>query len=345
MAAPGCPAISSDNKEENMLTIRSVIHSAAAAMLLVSHSALAQEPESAWPSKPVTFIVPYAVGGPNELEARLWASKLQPVWGQPVLVDMKPGAGGAIGHNFVARAKPDGYTLLQPSGGFTILPALTRKLPYDSLKDLVPVTLMSRRASALVARPNFPANDFKEYLAYVKANPSKVNFGTTGQGSTAHMAGAWLQSASNTKATLIHYKGTAPMLNDLLGGQLDVAPSGLLSAMSLIRSGKLKALAVLEDRRSKLLPDLATVSEQGIPGFNSVLWLGVSVPAGTSAGIVNKLNAELVKVAQSPDVIAKMEAEGSVMVGSTPAQFRELIVSEVTRWQKVAQEAGIQPED
>ncbi len=306
---------------------------------------MAQESAQNYPSRPVTLVIPYPAGGPNDLEGRLYMGKLTTALGKPFVIDFKPGAGGVIGHDHVAKSKADGYTLLLAAGSFTIQPSLSRKLPYDTVKDFAPVSLMSRRASVLVANMNFPAKTFQEYLAYAKANPGKINFGTTGVGSTAHMGGAWMHSASNTRVTYVHYKGLGPMLLELVSGPLDVGPSGLLSAMQLIRSGKLRPLAIMEDRRSKLLPDVPTAAEQGIPGFNNVLWLGVLAPAETPAGIVNKLADELAKVARAPDIAAKIESEGSVLVGSTPAEFRELISVETARWQKVVREAGIKIDD
>jgi tripartite-type tricarboxylate transporter receptor subunit TctC len=194
---------------------------------------MAQEAAQSYPSRPVTLVIPYPAGGPNDLEGRLYMGKLTMALGKPFVLDFKPGAGGAIGHDHVAKSKADGYTLLLAAGSFTILPSLTRKLPYDTVKDFAPVSLMSRRASVLVAHMNFPAKTFQEYLAYAKANPGKINFGTTGVGSTAHMGGAWMHSAANTKVTYVHYKGLGPMLLELVSGPLDVGPSGLLSAMQL----------------------------------------------------------------------------------------------------------------
>lgn len=312
---------------------------------LFSGAGSAQESADVFPSKPVTVVIPYAAGGPNDFEMRLYATKLNAALGQPFLLEFKPGAGGAIGNAYVAKAKPDGYTLLLQAGGFTILPAFSKRLPYDSVKDLAPVSLMSKRASVLVAHPSFAAKNFSDYVAFAKSNPGKVNFGTTGIGSTAHLAGAWIDSATGTKTTFVHYKGLGPLLLELVGGQLDVAPSGLLSALPLIKSGKLRPIALMEDRRSRLLPDLPTVQEQGVPGFNSVLWIGISAPAATPQAIINKLSDELAKVARMPDVIATLEAEGSSLVGSTPAQFRQLIVTEIGRWQKIVQEAGIKVEE
>lgn len=335
-----------------LLSARAVVRIRAVSMALMMligsmlpSPGYSQSAPDTFPVKPVTFVVPYAAGGPNDFEARLYSTKLNAALGQPFLLDFKPGAGSAIGNTYVAKAKADGYTLLLVAGGFTIMPAFSKNLPYDSVKDFAPIALMSKRSSVLLSRPSFSAKNFTEYIEYAKAHSGKVNLGTSGFGTTSHMAGAWIHSATSTKVTFVHYKGLGPVLLELIGGQLDVAPSGLLSAMPLIRSGKVRPLAILEDRRSKLLPDIATVQEQGIPGFNSVLWLGFSAPAETPLGIVNKLSEELGKVARLPDVMATLEAEGSALVGSTPAQFRQLIVTEIGRWRQVVQDAGIKIED
>ena len=300
---------------------------------------------STYPSRPVTLILAIAAGGANDLEARLEAAKMGEFLGQPFLLDFKPGASGAIGNAYVAKSRPDGHTLLIATAAFTILPAFNKNLPYDTIKDFAPVSLMSQRTSVLVVRPSFPAQTFAEYIAYARANPAKINFGTTGVGGTAHLAGAWMHTASNTNVTFIPYTGTGPQLPDLYSGRLDAAPVSVSVALPLVKAGKVRALAVFEDKRSKLLPDLPTVAEQGIAGYNSVLWLGIAAPAATPAPIVNRLNEAFIRVAKSPDVISTLEGQGNEMVGSTPAQFRQLIATETERWRKVVQDAGIKIEN
>ena len=294
-----------------------------------------------YPAKPVTLIVSAAPGGPNELEARIYANKMTELLAQQFLLDFKPGAGTTLGPAFVAKAAADGYTRLVATGNFTVAPSFYKNLSYNNVRDFAPLSLMSKRMSALLVHPSFPAKSFAEYLAYAKTSPGKLNFGTTGAGSITHLAGAWMHSATGTQATFVHYKGAGPQQLDLVSGRLDATAMGLLVGLPLIKAGKLRALAILNDRRSDLLPGVPTIAEQGIPGYDYPAWLGLLAPAGTPAAVVGRLSENLARVAKSPDVAAKLEAEGGVMIGSTPAQFGQLIVAETARWQKLIQELGI----
>lgn len=316
----------------------------ATAAMLFAGVAWSQGAADVYPAKPVTLVNPYAAGGPADAESRLYAAKLTALLGQPFIIEYKPGAGTAIGSAYVAQAPADGHTLLVATGSLTVLPALYKNLSFDVLKDFAPVSLMSQRTSVLLAHPSFPARNFREYIAHAKANPGKINFGTAGAGSITHLAGAWMHGASNTSVTFVHYKGTAPGMLDLLAGRIDVTAAGLLSALPSIKAGKLRAIAVMGTEHSKLLPGVLTIDEQGIPGYNYASWLGISAPAGTPAAIVAKLGETLAKVAKAPEVAGPLEAEGGVMIGSTPAQFRQVMASEVERWQKVVRDAGIKLE-
>lgn len=297
-----------------------------------------------FPAKPVSLVVPYAAGGPADVETRLYATKLASM-GQPFVLDYKPGAGATIGTAYAAKAPADGYTLLLISTGFTTFPALYKDLPFDTIRDFAPISLMSRNDSVLLARPGFPVKSFADYIGYVRANPGKVNFGTAGAGGIIHLAGGWMHSATNTQVTFVHYKGGGPAVVDLLGGRLDVATAPLISAMPLLKTNKAGVLAILNDKRSTLLPQLPTVAEQGIPGYSYGNWYGFVAPAATPAAIVNKLHEGLVRATQDPAVVSTLEAAGSVLIGSTPAQFRQLIAQEVVRWQKVVKDTGIKLED
>lgn len=328
-----------------MRFLRLLMSCAAASATLFSGAALAQDKADAYPSKPFVFVVPVAVGGPNDLEARLYAAKMSGLTGQQFIVDNKPGAGTRIGTAYVAKAKPDGYTLLVVTGNFTTIPALHKDLPFDTIRDFAPVSLMSKRPLVLFSYPSFPAKTFGEYIAYAKANPGKINFGTTGVGGISHLLGSWMHSATNTKVTFIPYKGTGPMLPDLFAGRVDVHVTILPYTLPLIKSGKVRPLAITDDKRSKLLPDLPTVAEQGIPGYNYASWHGYAAPGATPAATVTKLSEGFARVAKAPDVAGPSEAEGHVMVGSTAAQFRQLIVTETDRWRKVVQDAGIRLEE
>jgi tripartite-type tricarboxylate transporter receptor subunit TctC len=286
--------------------------------------------------------VPYAAGGPADLETRLYAAKLN--LGQPVVVDYKPGAAAAVGTAFVGKAAPDGHTLLLVSTGFTTFPALYKDLPFDTERDFAPITQTSRNDSLLLARPGFPARNFTEYVAYARSNPGKINFGTAGAGGIIHLAAGWMHSATQTQVTFVHYKGGAPAVADMLGGRIDVATQPLISALPLIKSGKAVALAILNDRRSPVLPQLATVAEQGIPGYSYGNWYGIVAPARTPAAVVSRLNEAFVRMTHDAEVVAVLEAAGSVLVGSTAAQFRQLIQQETARWVKVVKDTGIQLE-
>ena len=315
----------------------------AAISLMYLDVSFAQGKPDAYPSRPVTVIVPFAPGG-NDREARLEATKLGELLGQQFLIDYKAGAGSTIGTAYVAKAAPDGYTLLVVQGPFTSLPALYKDLPFDTVRDFSPVSLMSKRTTVLLVSMGFPAKSFAEYIAYAKANPEKINFGTAGAGATVHLAGAWLHSVTNTKVTFVHYNGSGSVLPDLCAGRVDAFPANLLVALPLIKSGKVRPLAIMSDKRSSLLPGLATIAEQGVSGYDYASWLGYSAPAGTPAAIISKLSEGFERVAKLPDVTAAIETEGGTMYGSTPAQFRQLIVTETARWRKVIQDNGITAE-
>lgn len=317
---------------------------AAALSTVFSSAVYSQGAADSFPSKPVTLVVPYAPGGPAGTETHIYAGKMSSVMGQQFIVDFKPGAGTVIGSAYVAKAAPDGYNLLVVTGSLTVFPALFKDLTFDTIKDFAPVSLMSQRTSVLLVSPTFPAKTFAEYIAHVKANPGKLNFGTAGAGSITHLAGAWLDGATRTKVTFVHYKGTGPIYPDLFAGRVDATAAGLLDALPHIKAGKVRALAVMGEDQSSLLPGVRTISEQGIPGYNYISWLGFSATGGTPTAIVNKLSEAFAKVAKSPDVAGPLEAQGGKMIGSTPAQLSRLIVTEVERWQKVVQENSIKLE-
>ncbi len=326
-----------------MQTIKKLILSAAIPLTLCSFAVSAQV--ASYPTKPVMLVVPLAAGGPVDTEMHLYTPKMRELLGQSFIVDYKLGAAGTIAGAYVAKAAPDGYTLLVVNGAFSTFPALYKDLSFDVIKDFAPVSLASKRGQLLLVSPTFPAKNYVEYIAYAKANPGKINLGTTGAGSGTHLSGAWLHSATNTKATFVHYKGTGPLLPDLMAGRLDVTVAALPPALPLIRSGKLRALAMMGDRRTPFLPDLATVAEQGVPGYDYSGYTGFFAPAATPVAIVNKLSDAFVRMVRLPEVTARLEADGNVVIGSTPAQFHQLLVSEADRWRKVVADAGIKLEE
>lgn len=298
----------------------------------------------AYPARPVTIIIPVAAGGPTDVEARVYARRMGELLGQPFVLDYKAGAGGAIGTAFVAKAAPDGHAILLIGGSYTVLPAVYKDLGFDTLKDLAPISLMSEKPQILLVNPAFPARNFQEYVAYTRANPGKLNLGVTAQAGVNHLMTVWLHSLTQSKVAYIAYKGEGPMLPDLLSGRLDAAAIGIGTAIRLARAGKVRALGSSLTVRSKVWPELPTIAEQGTPQFSYTSWVGILAPGATPAGIVGKLSENFAKTARSPEVTGALEPDGWVLVGSTPAQFRQLIVTETERWRKLVADHGIQPE-
>jgi tripartite-type tricarboxylate transporter receptor subunit TctC len=296
----------------------------------------------AYPSRPVTVIVPFAAGGPVDTDTRKYAARLSEMLGQPVVVDYKPGAGTSIGAGYVAKAKPDGYTLLSDSSAFAVFPAFYKDLKFDPLKDLVPITMMSELVSVLMVPASSPIKSFSEYLAYTRANPGKLSYGTSGVGDISHLSAAWMHSIAKTKVTFVPYKGNGPMMVDLLGGRVDAGSASLVQALPHIRAGKLRALAVRGAGRVKPLPDVPAVNEHpGMKEFASVNWLGFFAPAGTPAPVLDKLASSLIAISKLPEVVAELESQASTPVGSSPAEFKALVTEEIARWKKVVAETGI----
>jgi tripartite-type tricarboxylate transporter receptor subunit TctC len=314
-------------------------------MLCFSYPIAAQESVTSYPSRVVTIVIPFVPGGPVERDTRIWAQKLSLDLGKPFVLDFKGGAGSTIGTAFVAKAVPDGYTLLSVSSGFSVNPALYQNLSFDTEKDLAPISHMRSVGSMLVVHPAFPAKNWPEYVAYVKANPGKVNFGTSGGGGVHHMAGAWLHSELKAKVTFIHYKGGGPVLLDVMAGRADAYPPTVSTALTQVKAGKLRVIAMMSIARSSLMPDIPTISEQGLPGFDFSSWGGVLTTGGTPAPIVNKLSNAMAKIAKDPEVIKYAAMDGTIMIGSTPEAFQRLITQEVQRWKKVVLENNIKLED
>jgi len=298
-----------------------------------------------YPVKPVTIVVPFGPGASSDIETRLYAHHLTQAFGQSFVVDYKPGAGGSAGAAFVAKAAPDGYTMLATSGSLTATAAMNPDLPFDPIKDFSPLSLMSQRTTVLAVHPGVPIANVKEYIAYSRANPEKLRMGTPGVGSSPHLNGAWLHGLMNSKVTFVHYKSTSLNLTDLLAGRTEVFLGTGLSALPHLKSGKLKLLAVANSRRSNMLPGVLTIAEQGVAGYDYSSMFGIITTGGVPAPIVDRLGAELGKIATIPEVIKRIEADGGFMVGSTPAQFRQTIASEVARYRKIVQEGGIKLND
>jgi len=294
-----------------------------------------------YPSKPVRFISATAPGGAVDVQARLFAQKLTESMGRSFVMDYKPGASNRIGYQYAARSAPDGYTVLLVNPTFTFSPFLGGNAGYDPVKDFTPVSQVSRAPYVLLVNPGLPVTNLRQYLDLARSQPGKFNVGTVGDGSFYHLAFAWLHGEAKVQVSYIPYKGGAPALLAVMGGQLSATLGSPLSTLGHIKAGKVRAIAVTTAERSKALPDVASVAEQGIAGYDLSTWLGFVAPARTPAAIVNKLNGELARAARDQKIVAVMEADGATPVGGTVEQFRQLINSEVARWGKVIREAGI----
>lgn len=306
--------------------------------LALSFLASAQD---AYPTKPVRIIVPFSAGGVADLVPRLVGEKVSRKWGQPVVVENKVGAAGNIGMAEVARAEPDGYTLgLAPTGNLTVNPTLFKNLPYDP-KALAPVTLLAESPNVLVVHPSVPAKTFQELIAYAKANPGKLNFASPGAGSGAHLAGELLNLEAGIRAVHIPYKGLAPGVNDLLGGQVQMMFAGISTVLQHVKSGKLVAIAMASPKRNPQLPDLPTIAESGLPGFDVTSWYGIVVRAGTPPAIAQKIQRDMAEALQQPDVKEKLASLGLEPVGNTPEEFARRIEAESRKWGDIVRKANI----
>jgi tripartite-type tricarboxylate transporter receptor subunit TctC len=311
---------------------------AAAAALSCAPGALAQ---GAYPSKPIRLVVPFPAGGTTDILARAAAQRLTEAFGQQVIVDNRPGAGGNIGSELVAKAPNDGYTLLMGTvGTHAINASLYAKMPYDHVKDFVPVVLVAGVPNVLVVHPSVPANTVQELIAYGKANPGKLNFASSGSGTSIHLAGELFKVSTGLQMQHVPYKGSAPALTDLMGGQVQLMFDNLPSALPHIKAGKLRALAVTSAARAPALPDVPTVAESGLPGFEATSWFGILAPAGTPPEVVAKLNGELARWIATPEAKEKMLAQGANAAGGTPEDFANHIAAETAKWAKVVKASG-----
>ena len=302
---------------------------------------LAWSQAAAYPSRPVRVVVPFPAGGTTDILARAIAQRLSEAMGQPFIVDNRPGAGGNLGAELVAKSAPDGYTLVMGTvGTHAINPGLYPKMPYDHIKDFAPVLLVAGVPNILEVNPNVPVHTVAELIAYAKANPGKLNFASSGAGTSIHLSGELFKTMAGVSMQHVPYKGSAPALQDLMGGQVDLMFDNLPSSMALIKGGKLRAIAVTSLSRSAALPDIPTIAESGLPGFEASSWFGLLAPAGTPPAIVAKLNAEGNKWLASSDAKDKLLAQGAIAAGGTPDDFVKHIAAETTKWAKVVKESG-----
>ena len=314
-----------------------------ACVLIVAVAAPAGAAE--FPTKPIRFVVPFAPGGSTDTLGRTLGQKVSASLGQQVVVDNRTGANGNIGMEIVAKAPPDGHTLvLGYIANVGIGPSLFDKLPYDPVKDYEPITLIATSPNVLVAHPSVAAQNLKDLIALAKAKPGALSFASTGVASVGHLTGELLNQLAGIKVNHVPYKGSGQAVTDILGGHIQLMYSGFSSTLIHIKSGKLKALAQTGAKRSPALSEVATIAEQGFPGFEATAWYGVMAPARTPRPIVNQLNAEFVKALKAPDTREKLSALGFEIEGSTPEQFGAYIKSEIKKWAKVVKASGAKPE-
>ena len=323
--------------------MKSVLRYAFTAAALVAGAASAQT----YPSKPMTMVIPFAAGGPTDVVGRLIAQSMSKTLGQQVIVENTVGAGGTIAATRVARAAPDGYTILLHHIGQSTAPSLYRKLPYDALTAFETIGLVTDVPMTVVAKGNFPAKNFGELVQYVKANKDKVNLANAGTGSASHLCGLLFQEAIGVTVATIPYKGTAPAMNDLLGGQVDIMCDQTTNTTSYIKSGKIKAYAVTTPKRLAVLPDLPTTRESDLPALDVAVWHGLYAPKGTPRDVVTKINGALKVALKDPMVIERFAGLGTEPVAesrTTPEVHKQFLTAEVAKWKKVIEAAGVQPE-
>jgi tripartite-type tricarboxylate transporter receptor subunit TctC len=308
------------------------------ALLLICFSVNSNS--QSWPNRPLRYIVPYPPGAFNDTLARTVSAELQKVLGQPVLVENRPGGNTIIGTEMAAKSPPDGYTLFGAALPFSVIQSLY-KTSFDVTKDFAPITLAGTTPNLLVANPSVPVNTVKELLNYARANPGKLNYASTGNGSSNHLSFELFKAMTRTQITHVPYKGSAPAVTDLIGGQIDLMFDNTPNVLPQVRAGKLKAIAVSSKTRSSLAPEVPTVDESGVPGYDVTVWFGILTVAGTPREIVQRLNTEIVKIITSPEVRERFAKAGVDVVAGTPEQFGDHLKNEVARWAKVVQDANI----
>ncbi len=311
----------------------------AVALLGLSASFGAQA-QDVFPSKPIKLVVPYPPGGPTDTVARLVGQKLGEQMGQTVVIENKPGAGGNLGAESVARSPADGYTLLVATTAHAINPSVFKKLGYELLKDFVPVSQLTSGPLVIVANPALPASNVAELVALAKSKPGALNFASSGNGQSTHLSAELFSAMAGVKMNHVPYKGSAPALVDVMGGQTDLMFDTMLSALPHVKAGKLKALAVTSAQRSPAAPDVPTVAESGLSGYEAIAWNGLLAPAGTPPAVLAKLNAELKKALETPALRERFDAQGFAAAWSAPAAFDSFLRAEVDKWGKTAKASG-----
>lgn len=327
--------------------MRQVLLGAAAATLAVvtlCGAAPARAAEGAYPDRPIKFVVPFPPGGITDRIARSLAQKMQESMGQPVVVENKPGAGATIGTEFVARSAPDGYTILLGAHASHAINVSLMKLPYDATKSFAPVSLLATVPNMLMVRPTFAGNSLQELIAEARKNPGKLTYTSAGIGTSGHVAGALLSSMAGVQMLHVPARGPAQAVQDALGGHVDILFDSTAVSLPLVKSGKLKALAVTSLQRSPAIPSLPTMAEAGLPGYEVLLWFGLYAPAGTPAAIVQRLHAEAVKGLADPKLREPLQRDGVTVIASTPQQLAEFQATEIQKYARLIKEMGLKPE-
>ena len=316
-----------------------------AGLALTMMFAVAPAAAETYPSRPITVIVPFAGGSASDVVTRIVLERMSASMGQPIIVDNRAGAGGNIGAETAAHAVPDGYTLfLGGVGSHGINPAIQAKLPYDPVRDFAPVSLIASAPLLAVVHPSVPAKSIGDLIKLARARPGQLNFASSGVGTIGHLSAELLNAMAGIRIEHVPYKGTGPALTDLLGGQVQLMFNSAVSMLPQVRTGKLRALAVTSAKRLAALPEMPTVAESGVPGYEAASWYGVFVPAGTARPTIEKLSGEVVRITRAPDVRERLLADGAEPAGMSPAEFAAFIQRELARWAKVVREAGIKPQ-
>jgi tripartite-type tricarboxylate transporter receptor subunit TctC len=323
-------------------TFRSLVASAAIALtgLTWSSHSLAQTSAANFPDKPIKIVVTFTTGGAPDILARIIGERLTAAWGQPIIVENKPGAGGNLGADFVAKSAPDGYTIVVGTvGTHSINPALYSKMPYDAVKDFTPITLIATTPNMLVINNDVPAKNLKDFIALGKKE-GKMTFASSGSGTSIHVSGELFKTMTGIDMVHIPYKGRATAIPDVLGGRVTMMFDNMPSSLSLVREGKLRALGVTSSTRSPAAPDIPTIAESGLPGFDAVSWFALFAPANTPKPIIDKLQAEVRKILKTPEITKRLADNGLDPVGSTPDELAAYQKSEITKWAKVVKDSG-----
>ncbi len=319
------------------MTKHPLIRAALALALSITSAAFAQ----AWPTKPVKIVVPFPPGGTTDILARAIGFDLTKAWSQPIIVENRPGAGGNIGAEAVAKSPADGYTLLMGTvGTHGINPSVYKKMAYDAIKDFAPVTLVALVPNMLVVHPSVPVKSVGELIALAKKQPGKLTFASSGNGTSIHLSGALFETLAGVDLVHVPYKGSSPAIIDLLAGQVNMMFDNMPSALPYVKSGKLRALAVTSARRSPAMPELPTIAEAGVKGYEASSWFGMLAPAGTPKDVVAKANGAILKSLSTPDIKEKLSSQGAEPAGDTPEKFAAFIRAEIDKWAKVVKASG-----